>query len=86
VGSGWVKKCIEYEAEGARPGSGLGRTRREVVGKTAGHVNWMGRMPWIVMDGGSRWEIIDDHDGFGWVNVSSGTGSPGLSRTKFREP
>jgi len=25
---------------------------------------------------------IDDHDECEWVNVSSGTGSPGLSRTK----
>jgi len=38
----------------------------------------------------SRWRkqigIFDDHDGYEWVNVSSGTGSPGLSRTKFKEP
>jgi len=26
--------------------------------------------------------MIDDHDGCKWVNVSSGPGSPGLSRTK----
>jgi len=36
----------------------------------------------------SRWRkqirIFDDHDGCEWVNVSSGTGSPGLSRTKSR--
>jgi len=25
--------------------------------------------------------MIDDHDECEWVNVSSGTGSPGLSRT-----
>ena len=30
--------------------------------------------------------MIDDHDGCEWVNVSSGTGSPGLSRTKFSMP
>jgi len=30
--------------------------------------------------------IFDDHDGCEWVNVSSGTGSPGLSRTKSTEP
>ena len=38
----------------------------------------------------SRWrkqiEMIDNHDECEWVNVSSGTGSPGLSRTKFKEP
>ena len=38
----------------------------------------------------SRWrnqmEIFDDHDGCEWVNVSSGTGSPGLSLTKSQEP
>jgi len=38
----------------------------------------------------SRWRrqigIFDDHDGCEWVNVSSGTGSPGLSRTKSIEP
>jgi len=35
----------------------------------------------------SRWrkqiEMIDDHDECEWVNVSSGTGSPGLSWTKW---
>jgi len=38
----------------------------------------------------SRWRkqigMIDDHDEREWVNVSSGTGSPGLSRTNFTEP
>jgi len=38
----------------------------------------------------SRWRkqigMIDDHDECEWVNVSSGTGSPGLSRTNFTEP
>jgi len=29
--------------------------------------------------------MIDDHDGCKYVNVSSGTGSPGLSQTKSRE-
>jgi len=29
---------------------------------------------------------IDDRDECEWVNVSSGTGSPGLSRTKSKEP
>ena len=38
----------------------------------------------------SRWRkqigMIDDHDECEWVNVSSGIGSPGLSRTKSTEP
>ena len=29
--------------------------------------------------------MIDDHDRCEWVNVSSGIGSPALSRTKFIE-
>ena len=29
-------------------------------------------------------EMIDDHDKCEWVNVSSETGSPGLSRTKSK--
>jgi len=39
---------------------------------------------------GSRWrnqiEIFDEHNGCEWVNVSSGTSSPGLFRTKSKEP
>ena len=30
--------------------------------------------------------MIDNHDDCEWVNVSSGTGSPGLTRTKTKEP
>jgi len=30
--------------------------------------------------------IFDDHDGCEWVNVSSGASSPGLFRTKSKEP
>jgi len=47
-----------------------------------------GRMPWIVVDGESRYQVgmIDDYDECEWVNVSSGTGSPGLSQTKSTEP
>jgi len=30
--------------------------------------------------------IIDNHNKCEWVNVSSGTGSPGLSRTTSKEP
>jgi len=41
------------------------------------------------MDRSRCWKqigIFDDQDGYEWVNVSSGTGSPGLSRTKSTEP
>jgi len=41
----------------------------------------MDRTGWISGSG-----TTDDHDRCEWANVSSGTGSPGLSRTKFREP
>ena len=33
----------------------------------------------IVTDGGSRYGMTDDHGTCEWVNVSSGTGTPGLS-------
>jgi len=39
------------------------------------------RVGWMGLIG-----TVDGHDGCEWVNVSSGTGSPGLSRTKSREP
>ena len=43
-------------------------------------------MSCIVRDGGSRSGMTDDHDRCEWVNFSSGTGSPGLSRTKSIQP
>jgi len=68
--SDWVKKCMEYEVEGARP-----RGRQRKLGQDA-----MDRNRW-------RKQIrFDDHDRCEWVNVSSGTGSPGLFWTKAREP
>ena len=41
----------------------------------------MDRIRWMKQIG-----MIDDHDRCGWVNVSSGTGSPGLSRAKAVQP
>jgi len=35
----------------------------------------------IVVDGGGWWRLDGGQDG-GWVDVSSGAGSPGWSRTK----
>jgi len=40
----------------------------------------------ILTDAHLQIGMIDDHDECEWVNVSSGTGSPGLSRTNSTEP
>ena len=72
--------------EGARPRGRLKKTWREIVEKEC-KARGLNRED--AMDH-SRWRkqigMIDDHDEHEWVNVSSGTGSPGLSRTKSREP
>ena len=50
---------------------------------TVRHVDWAGSGG--AMDhGGWRRQmgVVDGQDGCGWVSVSSGTGSPVLSRTK----
>jgi len=82
----WVKKCMEYEVEGARPRVRPKETWREIVEKDC-KAHGLNRED--AMDH-SRWRkqmgMIDDHDECEWVNVSSGTGSPGLSRTKSTEP
>jgi len=41
----------------------------------------MDRSKWMKQIG-----MIDDHDRCEWVNVSSGTGSPGLCQTKSVQP
>ena len=82
----WVKKCMEYEVEGTRPRGRPKKTWREIVEKDckARALNMEDTMC------RSRWRkqigMIDDHDECEWVNLSSGTGSPGLSRTKSKEP
>jgi len=50
----WVKKCMQYQVEGARPRGRPMKTWRDIVEKTVRHVNWTGRMPWIVIEGRSR--------------------------------
>jgi len=35
----WVKKCMEYEVEGARPKGRPKKTLRQIVEKTVRHVN-----------------------------------------------
>jgi len=81
----WVKKCMKYEVEGARPRGRTKKTWTEIVEKDC-HVCGLNRKD--AMDH-SRWIkqiwMIDDHDKCEWANVSSGTGSPGLSRTKSIE-
>jgi len=74
----WVKKCMEYEVEGARPRGRPKKTWRETVLKDC-QARGLNRED--AMDR-SRWRkqigVFDDHSGCEWVNVSSGTGSPGL--------
>ena len=72
--------------KGARPRGRPKKSWREIVEK---HCQVRGLNRENAMDR-SRWRkqigMIDDHDECEWVNVSSGTSSPGLSRTKFTEP
>jgi len=77
---------MKYEVEGARPRVRSKKTWREIVEKDC-KVHGLNKED--AMDR-SRWRkqigIFDDHDGCEWVNVSSGTGSHGLSWTKSKEP
>jgi len=50
----WVKKCMEYELEGARPKGRPEKTWREIVEKDCRACGLKPRMPWIVVDGESR--------------------------------
>ena len=82
----WVRKCMEYEVEVTRPRGRPKKTWREIVEKDcrARGLNTedaMDRNRWRKLIG-----MIDDHDECEWVNVSSGTGSPGLSQTNSTEP
>jgi len=53
-GNDWVKKCMEYEVEGARPIGRPKKTWREIVEKDCQACKLNERMPWTVIDGGSR--------------------------------
>jgi len=71
--------------EGARPRGIPKKTWRRIVEKDCqvrglNKEDAMDCSKWMKQIG-----TIDDHDGCKWVNVSSGTGSTGLSRTKFTE-
>jgi len=50
----WVKKCMEYVVEGARPRGRRKKTQREIVEKGCQAHKLKERMPGIKIDGGSR--------------------------------
>jgi len=83
--SDWVKKCMEYDVEGVKPRGGPKKTWREVVEKDC-HTYKLNMEDAVDRN---RWRkqirMTDDHNRCEWVNVSSGTGSPRLSRTKSRK-
>jgi len=70
----WVKKCMEYEVVGSRP---RGRPRLEVVQRDC-QVRGLRKDDAMVCD---RWRkmvrMVDEQEGCQWMDVSSGTGSPG---------
>jgi len=81
----WMKKCMEYEAEGATPTGRPKKTWREIVEKDC-RARGLKREDAMDRRWGKQIGMIDDHDECEWVNVSSGTGSPALSRTNSTEP
>jgi len=74
----WVKNV--WSMKWRVPGQEVdqGKLGERLWKKTVRHVKWTGRMPRIVIYGGST----NDHNRCEWVNVSSGTASSGLSWTK----
>jgi len=48
----WVRRCVECEVQGPGLGGREGPGGR-LSGRIVGHVKWAGRMPWIVVNGGS---------------------------------
>jgi len=79
----WVKKYVEYEVKGARPRGRPKKTWREIVEKDCQTCKL--NKDDVVDRKRLRKQIINGHDSCEFVNVSSGTGSDGLSRTKSRE-
>ena len=69
----WVKKCMEHEVEGSRPRGRPKKTWKEVV-----------REDCQMEKGDKGSTMIRMGVSSEWVNVSSGTGLPGLSRIKGR--
>ena len=75
---------MEYEVEGSRPRGRPKKTWKEVVredcqARKLNKEDAMDRCKWRKVTK----EAVDP-DGCEWVNVSSGTGLPGLSRIKGR--
>jgi len=69
-----VKKFMEYEVKGPRPRGRPKMTWREIMEMDCQARKLKRRMRWIMVNGG---RMSDEQDGCEWVNVSSGTGSPG---------
>ena len=77
---------LQLSVEDARPRGRPKKTWREIVEKDC-KVCGLSRED--AMDRSrlrKQIGMIDDHNECEWVNVSSGTSSPGLSRTKSTEP
>jgi len=60
---------MEYEVEGAMPRGSSKKTWREIVEKDCQACKLIREDAWIVIDGGSRYGITDDHDRGEWVSV-----------------
>jgi len=58
----WLKKCMEYEVEGARPRGRPKKTWSEMVEKDCHACKFNREDAWIVIDGGGRRGMTDDHD------------------------
>ena len=73
----WLKKCTEYEVVGSRPRGRLKRAWLEVVQRDC-QVRGLSRDDAMVR---GIWRkmirMVDEQEGCEWMDVSSGTGSPG---------
>jgi len=73
----WLKKCMEYGVVGFRPRGRPKRTWLEVVQRDC-QVRGLSRDDAMVR---CRWRkmirMVDEQEGCEWMDVSSGTGSPG---------
>ena len=78
----WVKKCMVYEVVGSRPRGRPKMTWLEVVQKDC-KVRGLSKDDAMVR---GRWRkmirMVDEQEGCEWMDVSSGTSSPGKTRTK----
>ena len=78
----WVNKCMEYEVEGARPRGRPKKTWRQTVEKDCKARQFNREDALDRISRRKQIGMINDHYECEWVNASSGTSSPGLSRTK----